>query len=1352
MDKSNTPIAIPVGEVARQAADAIDGYVYQLHQTVYAWLNLSQDELLHIEFAEDIAVSDEGKLELVQVKRVAASITLRSESVQKLVTALWAFQKSNPTRTVSAALMTTSKIGKEKGVRFPGKLVGLHYWRVAAREGGDVEPIRKELLQWNLPTDLRDFVKNAPASVVRDKILRPIRWLDGSVSQDALDRDIEERLVKLGSRIGVAAQASVDALDALVGHLLKSLKKPAELRFVTAADLLTVFQKKTFVSVPPGILDGLSLPISASPLTEVQSSVRDLAQIPLHPRIAPRSNLVATLQEQLVSSGAVWLHGSSGLGKTTLALLIARSQGVAWHFADLRDLPTPALRSVLAHIAERFRQSQARGLILDDIPADPDNNTIAALSAVARAVADADGVLIVTSTKPPVPSLGGNLNLHKKATIEVPYLSEEEVGEIINLAGGDPTVWARNVYLFAGGHPQLVVARIAGLSQRGWNVKEALAALTPIKGVPNDMEEERKLVRTRLLQDLDSGSVEFLLRLSVLTGNFTRAMMMIAANAPPPVPQPGLQFDFLVGPWIEQVGEDRYRLSPLLRDSGVAAGMAAALQNAIKGETLRHLIAQNPFPADQLLQVFLISFQLDDKAGLRWFTGAVLSASMRRKAAQFKRLAEVVSVVSLVDRGEGVPLIADDLPLSSMLRFAQLTIATATEDYTRAAKLVDLALCENKQLEALGREYADAAVYSTVLLEPKIPVPARRWLTMLANLQALPSMQPIFEKPIPAAAGFMEVPENATQGEMLFVFRASAIKEIADLKDFIEALDEKPKDFRDHYLGAASRLNNSINIFVTSSWLAEVKRPGFDAHAAAATYETLRGMLSARECDELAIELICAQAAMLDEYANERHAALDLLEDAERTYPTDYRLNRQRQRVYFRNNQHAEVLAEFEKFRERMPKDRPIDRTYAMREAGKSAAEMGEMDKARLFFGEAWESARQCGEGMVVATAGLSADCAILDFDAGKSDSALALMQRALLEADKVDPSKGLKESFVKRIHIVAILYMRGKAVDWPVEEQTRVIGMCSDPAPQEWFRKQPQSQPNFVWYELAELEAETSSRQEALTELRRRTAAGGLLPMEVMLASSVIKAALRDVDVDRFIFELPSYLRGVQQGVRNLRDWGGGDVFHQPVGHLAPLEDAEWNDPEIKRTAKNTLLTFLLCLAADGRWKLIDLVQQSVRSVSGLDAIAAPLFAVIADPSEAEEDLHVVIASIVGRLLRGDVMDANDAYLAAVFSLMLLENSVFAPVAAKPLLAMFERVWSEILQDRTFSMRAPSVNGPLILEALRKGDTALQRLANMVLAAEAAVKRGLSDDLRSQIGKLAAKKIREKLWDEEGI
>jgi hypothetical protein len=140
------------------------------------------------------------------------------------------------------------------------------------------------------------------------------------------------------------------------------------------------------------------------------------------------------------------------------------------------------------------------------------------------------------------------LELNTEAVVQVPYLTEADVAEIVRLGGANQEKWARVIHAFAGGHPLLVDARVAGLKKRGWNEKEILAEFVPLRNVPNDIEEERKALRSRLLQDLEINETELLLRLSLLYGNFDRPMALVVANTPAIIPQAGLVFDFLVGP------------------------------------------------------------------------------------------------------------------------------------------------------------------------------------------------------------------------------------------------------------------------------------------------------------------------------------------------------------------------------------------------------------------------------------------------------------------------------------------------------------------------------------------------------------------------------------------------------------------------------------------------------------------------------------------------------------------------------------------------------------------------------------------------------------------------------------
>ena len=868
---------------------------------------------------------------------------------------------------------TTGPIGKEKGLRFPGNLSGLAFWRVAAREQADVEPIRKALLELSLPSELHAYLETAGAEQLREDLLRRIRWLGSGPSPEEVERDLHDHLVYFGNELGVGAQDSKNALNALVVEVLNCARRPPEARYLTAADLVTVFQKNTYRLVPPNALQTFSPSLTSGAASVIETAVtaRDVAAIPLPPRAAARTELVRGLHKVLVEAGALWMHGSSGLGKTTLALLLARSQNVAWTFADLRGLEARELRLALARLSSSLGSGSARGLILDDLPADLDNATMLAVKSVARAAVAVDAVLIVTCAKRPPPTLAGGLGLSREAVREVPYLTEDDVGEMVHRAGGDSRLWARVVYLFCGGgHPQLVDARIVGLSQRGWPPKEQLADLLPTAGT-GELEDEKRSVRTRLLRELDDSNRELLLRLSLLMGNFDRALMSVVADVAPPVPHAVLRFEALVGPWIEQVGADRFRLSPLLGDSG-AASLGEALRNSTKTAVLEDLIARRPFPADQLLQVFVLAFALKHAPALTWFA-RILAQASTRNAQEFKRLAEEVSVFALADRGPGVPLFAESPGVSTMLRFAQLRVAIATGGGASAARILDRMLAEIEMLPMDLRPNLTALALGTALPATTVPLAPKRWLGMLRSLSELPGLGRILGKKAAAQTDPLSgLTATATHAEMMFIVRASALAGIDELEELVAELDSGPASIRERYLNAASNIWQSVSHIVAPAWLASVRADGFDGRTAAETLGRLDLVAGRWTNKDMAIELACAQAVMLDEYAEDAEGALAVLASAQGRYPSDYRLSRQRQKIYYRGGQHALALQEFESFANAFPEGKPVDRAYAMREAGRSAAELGDLERARNFFEKAWESARRCGDGMRPMTAGLA--------------------------------------------------------------------------------------------------------------------------------------------------------------------------------------------------------------------------------------------------------------------------------------------------------------------------------------------------------------------------------------------
>lgn len=1328
MDPVSTPIVVPAEEVARQAVAPIEGYTYQLYQTVRAWQSLSENQRLYVELAEDLAVSEGASLEIRQIKRAKSALTLRSKAVAALIVAVWNFQQSNPGLVVTAALITTGPISKERGFSFPDKMPGLLYWRVAAREHADLAPLRAALLALNGPPELLQFLKTSTPEEIRERIVRRIRWIGSGDSQDEIQHDIEDRLVHFGSRLQVGAQDSKNALGALVLDVLHRLRRPPSERYLTAADFRSTFEKTTYRLVPPSILGGQFAPSAtdAQPLEGRPPATRT-SSIPLPPRASLRIPVVGSLHTALVARGVLWLHGSSGLGKTTLALLLSRQQSVPWGFADLRDLEPSELRARLTRLNLDLRNE--RGLILDDLAWNADNPTILGLRQLARIVAARDGVLVITSGRPPSPTLQEALGLTPETVRAVPYLTVDDVASMIVQAGGDARLWAHVIHVFCGGHPQLVGARIAGLRRRGWPDEERLGELDPRQ--PSDIAQERSAVHTRLLYELDGDSTELLLRLSLLTNSFDKAILREIAAVEPSVPRAGLLFEGILGPWIEQLGSGQFRLSPLLRGSG-KDGLDEDLQRRICTQVIEHLIGRRPFPGEQFLQLLLLSYTLEHRLGLLFFAKAILTTAQRDKDT-FKRLAQEVSIFPAFGSEMEQSLFAPEKHLSCLLRLAQLQVAVANDQSRRASSILNNLLWEIEQLPADEQDSFRGMAFSTALVERTIPLAPSRWIGMLHALTAMP-IGSQFMLPL-KSGGLIPDPISLSYEQMLFVWRASTLDGIVALADFVETLNAETPENRERYLSAVRSSSQNRELIVSSAWLAEVRKPKFDGHAAVARLTDLQQIASGWDDTDIAVEISCAQAILLDEYAHDSRAALDVLAAAQASFPTDYRINRQRQRVYYRAGDHARALAEFESFSKALARATPVEQIWALRDAARSAALTGDRTKAIGFFESAWKASREATPRMAVMRAGLSADCAVLEFEAGHIERALELMLRALTEAEAVDFTAGLREHYCGLILLAAILWMRGATDDWPADRQTMVVGMCSDPNPKPEILERKLPQRLLAWYQLAELEADYTTSETVLTAVAQRTEAAGLLPMEATLTGRITRRALRTLNVDHFVELLPLEARAVQVGNQLMSSLNPGSVNTMRTGKLTPISPAEWSALPLARFGTDAVLIFASAAVCAGRPNLLVLLRARASALEGLGPDVETLFKLIEEPALTNSSLSKDVASTLGWMLRpGHVFDASGAFAATVRIFQLLRRNELGEVGAAIAYRYFSDVWRDILANRRFSMRAPVATEPAILESLSRDGRYVARLAHLIVASEAAVAVRVSDDLRAII------------------
>ena len=176
--------------------------------------------------------------------------------------------------------------------------------------------------------------------------------------------------------------------------------------------------------------------------------------------------------------------------------------------------------------------------------------------------------VIITCHRRPYASVLTATGLDKGCIVECPYFSEKEAGLLVSAYGGNPKVWGRLAHIAGGfGHPQLTHAFVNGMAAREWPSEEIQHILS--QGLSSDdIDAARDSARRNLVSALPDGTRNLLYRLSLTFGRFDRSLALTLAEIPPPVHQSGETIDQLIGPWIEEVGKDLFRVSPLVSGSG----------------------------------------------------------------------------------------------------------------------------------------------------------------------------------------------------------------------------------------------------------------------------------------------------------------------------------------------------------------------------------------------------------------------------------------------------------------------------------------------------------------------------------------------------------------------------------------------------------------------------------------------------------------------------------------------------------------------------------------------------------------------------------------------------------------
>ncbi|TCP96427.1 hypothetical protein C8J46_109123 [Sphingomonas sp. PP-F2F-A104-K0414] len=562
---------------ARQAHDAVRGYVFQVLRCVDAWLHLLDGEEIFMEGGEDLDLISGCSATLDQIKDTVGSgnISLRTSSVIDTINNHWAHVEANPTRTVRTRYVTTSQIGFERDHPF-GELPGLALWNSTGHTpnatsleaaGRLVAFILKELKP---SVSLHSFLTSANPEVHLARLIGPMTWMAGQEDCDSLVRRIKDRLVEHGAASSVAptdAEQAFDKLYVAAFDAARTRGAPA----LTRGGFLRLFAEATTIQLPKQDLAALIAaarrPSDDSQLVEAGMVVLEAAP-PILPRYFQRIALEHRLRTAL-SSGVALLHGATGTGKTMMAASAMRGEATAW--LALRDLaPEEAKRRLMQARTQLQRRGRALTIVLDDIDTHGDPRLIeSALAAIAATQRELGGAILLTSDRELPPRLSESLGLIRDAELLMPPFDEAETEGFLAQEGcpaGLRTGWTNILTLTSLGHPQLLYARVAEIRAQGFPLPRPSEIVAPSR----DSDRVRTEAR-RIIARMPDEAKELLYRASLVSTRMSRNRLMALARLETALIEPGEAVDRIAGPWLEQMDTDEFRVSPLVRDAAEQA-------------------------------------------------------------------------------------------------------------------------------------------------------------------------------------------------------------------------------------------------------------------------------------------------------------------------------------------------------------------------------------------------------------------------------------------------------------------------------------------------------------------------------------------------------------------------------------------------------------------------------------------------------------------------------------------------------------------------------------------------------------------------------------------------------------
>lgn len=1329
----------PDGDPRRQAVDSLRGYAYQLYVSALAWVGLKSGQVLFLEVAEDYAVIADGAIKGVQVKDTArsGSLTINNQDVLDALDSYVDLVHRNPDSKVSLRFLTTASLGKERDLadRVNGRGV-LEYWRHAAA-GSDVAPLKKALLNASISGKVRQFIEDRDESQLREELLRSIHW---DCNQDGLQdvvTQLNSSIIEFASdRLQLSPADCVDLPQVVIGEILSEVVRPESQRRLCLADLLKVCESHAKTAISTSTLARLVAAQWPAERTSTALQAATLLEpvngVPLPANIAPRRPLIDGALSLLREQQLLILVGGSGLGKTLAARMVASEYGGRWLIFDLRDVPAPETCRRIDAVFSQIATSSFDGVIVDDLNELESPTVCQRMARLVAAIRRRDAACIVTCYRHPSNAVADRLGMQLLPVMPVEKLTFEEVRDLVRAAGGSSERAALLAFWHGGqGHPQLVRALISIARRVGWSALESTQEPV-VESIQADIRSEQRQLRQSLIDRFDRDTRTLLYRISLLIGRFDRYLALKVGEVMPAIDLAGESLDQLIGPWIDEVGKGRLRVSPLVDRAGEEI-LSSQEQVAVHRCAANILGEGNTLDLSRVEALYVHALKGSADSILTKVALAVMSTDMQKS----KDIADWMP--SLAGAPAHRPIYPQNLHVSMYLRFAQVLLLAESEDAAR--KLAAwTALCGDINAAPQGEKAAlfEYMVLCKALISPGLARVLPNPVQLLERQHELTLSSSRFKSLVAEIEQHIgpEDGRSIVVSSLFFVTQAMEVRTIERQRRLFLELGRLSAEARAKYLRAPNNTQAALHSLVNASWLAEVKDGTLDWSSAANVFLELANLVATWGQRDLALYFHAARCVMLDEYGHQHEQAIRALDEAESALGADAIISRGRAKVHFSNRQFAESLSVVENTSRGLGKHDPLERLFVCRETAISAANIGDWEKCCVWLQAGLDASLGIRSNRLrPMLIGMKADHALALYRAGDHAHAIAEIEEVFLSLAEIEDDTSTKAIYCHRVVHHGLLWMysqvrgrhRGIEVDGapPLME----AGMCSNPEPPEAIREQLRPSQITAWHLLAAIESRHLSSRTAREVLDQRLS-GRIYPsLEFMTRSSLLENSIFRVDVDEFVQFISPWI----EICAYLYSHGDEMMANSPAspneGEIPPVSSSQLSDKRISGHVLDAVQSFAVNAAICGRIDALHSLRSTLKGVPiPGDGLAMLDHVLASDDAQSYSTKADFISSAVRSILENAVLSHEQLFSVTLRLVQALYGSNFRHALEDQVIRWVKRHWRTALEAR-FGFRTPNISIPAIAVALDLGG--LTGVTAVLLAAEPALNVRLPSDFR---------------------